>query len=408
MHETLPHLPADGNASPYDRSPIGTHAVNNEIARRCLSTVERLAGYPTRHTLSKTIWHAAEWLADQFKHLPGMEVELTRYVAPAGARVPLDMEVPQVIATLPGRSGRKIILGAHLDSLNLVGTSGPGDFERVIPNVAPGANDDASGIAVLLEAAHQLSALPREHTIVFAAFTGEEQGLLGAKWLAWTAQNAGWEVDAMLNFDTVGSSSNLQGKRDPYHVRVFSEESPIHQSRELARWQEWLTRDAIRHPDGSPFRTKLVFRKDRLARGGDHSPFNDLGFSAVRFTECHEEYSRQHTPDDRPEFIDDEYLACVAQSCVISAYALANSAVAPSGVVLDPSQGHVSRICWQPAPSEVVRVFARETTSPVWQDVYEVQGGVETVIDLSKDEYVFGVASDFGVPVLPRVERVSR
>lgn len=372
-----------------------------------MATVERLAGYPTRHTLSETIWQVAEWLADQFKHIPGMEVEIARYVAPAGPRVPLDAEVPQVLAWLPGRSGRRILLSAHLDSLNLVGTSGPGDFERVIQNRAPGANDDASGIAVLLEAAHQLALMPREHTIVFAAFTGEEQGLLGAKWLARTAQSAGWVVDAMLNFDTVGSSSNLQGQRDPYHVRVFSEDSPMHGSRELARWQEWLTRGAIRHPDGMPFRTRLVFRRDRLARGGDHSPFNDFGFSAVRFTECHEEYSRQHTPEDKPEYMDSAYLACVAQSCVASAYALANAAPAPSGLVLDSSQGHTTRLAWQEGPSEVVRVFARETTSPVWQEVYEVIGEHEVVLDHSKDDFEFGIASDLGVPVAPRVERLS-
>lgn len=347
-------------------------------AKRLMETVRTLAAFPTRHSLSRGLWDACDWLAGQYRAIPGVDVELMRTLLPEGRRVPKPTEAVQVVATLPGRSDRRIIVGAHIDSLNLC--AGP-DFAP-----APGANDDASGVAVGLEVARALAGGERNCTVCFVAFCGEEQGLLGARALAGRARDEGWRIEAMLNFDTVGCSANLREQVDCGQVRVFSAEGA---SRALARTAEWRVRQAM---DG--FRVKLVLRKDRFGRGGDHTPFHEAGFPAVRFVEVHEEYSRQHTPDDLPEAVDADYLVRVARTCAMVTDSLAAAGPAPESVAVGRLDGHKARVSWTGAPQ--AEVFWRDTRSAEWQGVVGADGGAAT-LDLTVDDHCFGVSAPGGV-----------
>lgn len=359
---------------------------------RLQSWVERLAEFPSRHSLTSHAHDAAAYLRDTFAGF-GLESEIWSPIVPAGPRVPEPVAMPQVLARLPGRTDRWVMVGAHFDSLNLVGTDGPTDVERVKANRAPGANDNASGVSVVLACAQALAGEIRECGVLFVAFSGEEQGLLGAKALAAKAKEEGWKLEAFLNLDTVGSSGNLSGLRDDRTVRVFSEEAPHHQSRELARWIEWKARQVA---DGQ--RVRLAFRKDRLRRGGDHSPFNDAGFSAVRFVEPHEEYSRQHTPDDLPEHMDFEYLSRTARlvSALLSELASAPEPVVSPKVVLDQKPG--VRVAWE--EDGPVEIFWRDTTSPVWEGCTPADQSPLDLSGLDKDMVVVGVARPGGWPTI--------
>jgi hypothetical protein len=370
--------------------------------KRLRTTVEKLASFNTRNTLSPTLNEAAEWLASEYRQIKGLEVEVMKYTIPKSRRVPEDKEVVQVVATLPGTDQRRIIVGGHLDSLNLQVDAATGR--------APGANDDASGTALALELARVMSERKWRHTLVFVGFTGEEQGLHGSRALARRAKAEGWQIDAVLNNDTVGSSRNKAGQKDEKRVRVFSAEfqpstatadapaRPPHNSRELARYIEWTTREKIRD-----FGIKLVFRQDRFGRGGDHTPFAEEGFSAVRFIEVHEEYSRQHTPDDLPEFMDWKYLTNVTRINLAAMGTLADAGPAPTNVRVVATQGHETTLTWKGEPGARYMVYWRETTSPVWQWTSRV-GAVETVTieEANKDDHVFAVGAIGGVPVVAR------
>lgn len=369
-------------------------------AKRMRAAIEHLASFPTRHTLSSGNLASAEWLAAQYREIPGMSVEIMKYTAAAGPRIPEATEVVQVVATLQGKTDRRIMIGGHFDSLNLVGTQGPSDVAKVVANRAPGANDDASGVVVALEAARALSAVQHENTLVFVAFSGEEQGLHGSKALAARAKAEDWKVEAVLSNDTVGSSSNKAGQKDAKRVRIFSEESRNHASRDLARYIEWISRNKIKAPGGGHFGPKLVFRQDRFGRGGDHSPFNAEGFTAVRFIEVHEEYTRQHTPEDLPEFMDWEYLANVARLNILAMQSLGSAMERPQSVQLVRDQGHDTKLSWAAKPGTRYAVYWRETTSPTWQGAFEAGENDHFLVKgINKDDHFFAVGAAGGIPV---------
>lgn len=363
------------------------------------ATVEKLASFTTRNTLSPTLNEAAAWLADEYRKIPGFQVELMKYTVLKGRRIPEDKEVVQVVAVLPGKTDRRIVIGGHLDSLNLQVDAATGR--------APGANDDASGVAVALEAARAMADKKWENTIVFVGFTGEEQGLLGSRALADRAVKEKWDLMAVLSNDTVGSSGNLAGQKDEKRIRVFSDEydatppredRPAHNSRELARFIEFATRGKV-----PGFGVKLVFRADRFGRGGDHTPFAQAGFNAVRFIEVHEEYTRQHTPDDLPEHMDWAYLANVTRLNLSALTTLANAAPGPESVRVVQNQGHDTSLTWEAEPGVKYVVYVRETTSPTWEKAIEVGEVKETIVKgFNKDDHVFAVGSVGGVPVIAR------
>jgi acetylornithine deacetylase/succinyl-diaminopimelate desuccinylase-like protein len=362
--------------------------------KRLRATVEKLALFQTRNTLSATMPESAEWVATEFRKIPGLEVEVMRYRIEKSARVPSDREVVQVVAKLPGRTAREVIVSGHLDSLQAGADP--------LTARAPGANDDATGVAVALEMARAMAGRKWENTLVFAALTGEEQGLLGAKALATRCREESAQVVAVLNNDTVGSTRGHPLRADRTRVRVFSDEFvggdvPAHNSRELGRYVEFAARGL------RGFGVKLVLRKDRFGRGGDHTPFVQEGYSAVRFTEAFEDYARQHTPNDLPERIDWGYLANVARVNLRALAALADSGPAPTEVKIDLKQGYDTTIKWQTTPGVRYTVYWRDTASAVWQGSAEVGAVAEfTVKGVNKDDNVFAVGSVGGIPVVAK------
>ncbi|MGV3618811.1 MAG: M20/M25/M40 family metallo-hydrolase [Fimbriimonas sp.] len=356
-------------------------------AGRLRATVERLASWPNRNTNNPTLTEAAEWLAGEYRKIPGLQVEIMRYPIERGSRVPESKEVVQVVATLKGRTDRRVIVGGHMDTINMQ--------ERGLDAVAPGANDDASGTALALELARVMAARRWQNTLMFVAWSGEEQGLLGSRALAKRAKAERWTVDAVLSNDMVGNSRNNLGQRNDRELRLFSEEGADHNSRELARFIQWNAKGKIPR-----FAPRLVFRRDRFGRGGDHTSFNLEGFTAIRFVEVHEEYARQHTANDRPEAMDWRYLANSTRLNLLTMATLAEAGEPPREVRVDRAQGYDSKITWRTTPGTKYVLYWRETTSPVWQKSRDVGAVAEAVVPrVHKDDHVFAVGAVGGVPI---------
>jgi len=359
--------------------------------KRLRATVEKLASWPNRNTNNPTLTEAAEWIASEFRNIPGIEVEIMKYEIQKGQRVPETKEVVQVIATLlgtdPTLKAHRIAIGGHLDTINM----GP----EGISGKAPGANDDASGVAAALECARILSQQKFKRTLHFIAFSGEEQGLLGSTALAKRAKAESWTIDAVLSNDMIANSQNKRGDKEANAVRVFSEETETHAGRELARVMEFLQRES-----GSKHRINLVFRRDRFGRGGDHTPFNREGFTAIRVVEQHEEYSHQHTDQDLPEFMDWRYHGENTRLNLRMLSHFANAEAAPTQVRVDRRQGYESRVTWKGNAAQEYRVYWRLTTSPTWQGATTVKGLEALLPKYHKDDYVFAVSALGGIPVV--------
>ncbi|MBL8060207.1 MAG: M28 family metallopeptidase [Chthonomonas sp.] len=347
--------------------------------------VEHLSSYPTRNSLSPYLRPAMEWVAEQYGAIPGMEVELMEFTLPVGNRVPEPTPVVQVIATLPGERPELVMQSAHVDSLCL----------GVDPKTgrAPGANDDSSGVAVGICVARALAAKPRKNTLRFVAYCGEEQGLLGAKALSARAKDEDWPILGILNNDMVGSSRNLNGQSEANALRLYSDLP----AREFARFAEWVVRQNC-----ADFRLKMHLRPDRFGRGGDHTPFANLGFPAVRLTEVYEEWAHQHTPEDTIENMDFDFLARSAEANRVVMDALSKAEPAPTNVRFDPKASYHTILSWE-GESSSYEVFWRETSSATWQGSQPVKGNQVEMKNLNKDEYIFGVAAENGVPVEAQV-----
>lgn len=364
----------------------------NQVSKDHLrATLTELSKYSTRNTSSPELTKAAEWIAAEFRKIPGLQVEIMKYDIKKGRRVPEDKTVVQVVATLPGETDHKILVGGHLDTINLGGDP--------LTAVAPGVNDDGSGVALTLESARILSQKKWHNTLVFVAFSGEEQGLFGSTALAERAKSEEWAIDAVLNNDTVGSSTSSDLK-DKKRVRLYSEEVtdpklPQHNSRELARWIEWNSRGKVK--DFAPW---LVFRRDRFQRGGDHTPFNKAGFTAVRFVEAVEWLEHQHTEKDTLDWIDFTYLSNVTKLNILTMETLAQAEEAPTDVRYDLKQAHDTTIHWKAKPGVNYVVYWRETSSPTWQGAVEVGAVDHAVIKAkNKDDHTFAVGAVGGIPI---------
>jgi hypothetical protein len=373
--------------------------------------VVRLAAFGTRHTLSDTtsetrgIGAARRWLEAELRRGggPAMQVSLEPHTVHAdGKRVPRDVDVVDVVATLPGASAaaraRRYYVVAHLDSRRTDVMDATGD--------APGANDDGSGIAVLLELARVLGPRHLDATVVLLATSGEEQGLLGAK--EHVAALAGADVRAVLNDDIVGDPA----RGDPHVLRVFSKGDDDSPARELARFVGDTA--AWEHLELTP---RLVMRPDRILRGGDHLPFAEAGIPAVRFTASGEDYTRQHQDvrfeqgvdyGDTAEHVDAAYLAGVAR---VNAAVLVHLADAPepppdARVVAELSNDALLR--WSPSHDEDAagyEVLWRATTSATWEGARDVGRATEARLPMSKDDLFFGVrardTAGYRSPVAP-------
>lgn len=397
-------------------------AVSHENLRR---VIDHLVTFGTRHTLSETesdtrgIGAARRWLRDELQEIADasgrsdITVELMVHTQPPQQRVPNEIEIVNVVMTIPGtlaesKDRRFVVLG-HYDSRAAGTNDGASD--------APGANDDGSGTALVLELARVLSTRPCEATTVFLMTAGEEQGLLGARWYARTARENGWRVEAALSNDIVGDPTGPGGKVDRHRVRLFSEAIPRDleaqqiarirtlgmendsPSRQLARYVHEV---ALRHD--TSVKPWVIYRVDRFLRGGDHTAFNEEGFPAVRFTEVEENYDRQHqnvsTRDGRPygdvaEFVDERYLADVTRLNGAALFTLANAPSPPGNArLITAGLRNDTTIRWERSPQPDVagyEVVYRDTTSPFWEVTIDVGDVTEHTLDLNKDNYFFGV-----------------
>jgi hypothetical protein len=398
-------------------------AILSEIDRdRVEATVRRLVSFGTRHTLSsqddpdRGIGAARDWIYATLQGYAArsggrMTVEKQSYVQQPASRIPTATRITNVVATLRGSSDpdRVYVVTGHYDSR----VTDVRDFT----SDAPGADDDASGVAIAMELARVLATRRPEATIVFAAVAGEEQGLYGSTFLAEQLRTAGKDVQAMFTNDIVGSSTADDGERDPRSVRLFAEGVPTDESpaeantrrsvggendssaRQLARF---VTEVAENRETGMAVR--VIYRRDRYLRGGDHIPFLERGFPAARFTEPNEDYAHQHQDvrvengkqyGDLPEFCDFGYIARTAKVNAATLWSLAVAPGTPTGVrVLTAELTNDTELVWDAGTeSDLDRyeVVWRPTTEDDWTHVIDVGRAARARVDLSKDNVFFGV-----------------
>ena len=423
-------------------NPAVTKVLSEISESNIRTTVERLVGFGTRHTLSDTlspvrgVGAARRWIKSELERYAAasrgrMKVEFHESIVPPSARVPRPTKIVNVVATLrPSvalQPERIYVVGGHYDSR----ASDAGD----ITSDAPGANDDGSGTAVTMELARVMAQYEFEATIVFIAFVGEEQGLLGAAQWAEMARSNRWNVEAVLNNDIVGSTVSGEGKREGSYVRVFSEAfSPTDTgitfrmrnslglendgaSRSFARYVKDV---GERYVPG--FGVKMIYRRDRFLRGGDHSPFHERGFAAVRFSVAVENYDWQHQNirfengkeyGDLPKFMDFSYCVNVARTnaAVLATLALAPASPEKAGVVTSRLE-YQTTLRWQANKETdlagyVVRL--RPTTSSEWEQSVFAKDTTVT-LDVLKDDYLFGIQAvdkegNLSLPAIPRPVR---
>lgn len=399
---------------------------------RLRAYVERMVGFGTRSTLSdqvspvRGIGAARRWVESEFRAIGEACGGCLEHALPSdtvtGNRYPQPTLVVDVIAIQRGTSdpNRIVIIQGHLDSRNSTN-------ENVVDD-APGANDDASGVAAVIEAARILSKHKFAATIVYAALSGEEQGLSGGTILAAYARKQGWQVEAVLNNDIIGNSRGLNGVVDDQTVRVFSEgvratETPAmanarkvnggevdSPSRNLARYMAAIAEDHM--PD---FRVRMIYRRDRYGRGGDQTPFQDAGFPALRVTEGAENWNHQHQNvrtengvfyGDTIEYVDFSYLARVTRLNVMSLASLASAPPPPVEITVDGALSDNTKVKWTASPGAAsYRIWWRDTTAPHWQNSVDVPGGQTSYVasDVVLDDHFFGVqaisAAGFGSPI---------
>src|SRR3984957_14447464 len=403
------------------------------------SYITSMVAFGTRSTVSSTtdkkrgIGAAREWVLAKFNQFAAASggrltafVDTGTYVAD-GKRVTSNVNLGNTVATLKGtdpNDNRIFIISGHLDSRRTDVMDGVND--------APGANDDGSGSAAVMECVRVMSKHSFPATIVFVAVSGEEQGLLGSGFMAKKAKAAAWNIEAVLNNDIMGSnSSNETNITDNTRVRVFSEGLPFYdldkeakqirqlglendgKSRQLARYVKEV---GERYVDN--LQVVMVYRNDRFLRGGDHTPYVENGFTAVRITEMNENFNHQHQDvrmekgvqyGDLVEFMDFEYLRKNTAMNLANLANLAKSPGMPQEVKVEVRNlTNGTQLAWKAPVAGTPKgyyILMRETTSAVWEKKIFVSG-TEVNLPYSKDNYFFGVQSvsaggNESLPVVP-------
>lgn len=384
--------------------------------------VATLVSFGTRHTLStqddpaRGIGAARDWIFAELSRYAAasggrMTVEKQAYLQEPADRIPVPTVITNLLATLRGATSpeRVYVVSGHYDSR--VTDVMNADAE------APGADDDASGVAVAMEVARVLATREPAATIVFAAVAGEEQGLYGARHQAAQYAAAGVDVQAMATNDIVGSSTADDGTTDPHVVRLFAEGVPTAETEEEA-----ATRRSVGGENDSPSRqlarfvrevaenretgmaVRVIYRRDRYLRGGDHIGFLEQGYPAARFTEPHEDYAHQHQDvrvedgkqyGDLVEFCDFDYITRVAKVNAAMLWSLATAPGTPKGAgIRTDALTNETDLVWERGTEPDLagyEVLWRETTSPEWTDVIPVGDVTTAHVDLSKDNVFFGV-----------------
>lgn len=404
--------------------------------------IKTMVAFGTRNTLSnqtnntRGIGAARKWVLNKFNQFAALSNgRMTAFIdtvtLPAdGRRIDRPVVLGNVVATLKGTNPddkRIFIISGHLDNMRSSPTDSIGD--------APGANDDASGSAAVIECARILSKHHFPATIIFVTVSGEEQGLLGANFMSEKARKENWNIEAVLNNDIVGSNnSNETNITDNTRIRVFSEGLPAFETeknavnirtlglendgkaRQLARYVKEIGERYVEN-----LQVVMIYRNDRFLRGGDHTPYVQRGYAAVRFTEMNENYTRQHQNirtdsgieyGDLEKHIDYEYLRKNTAMNLANLANLSKAPGAPDSVKMDVKRlGNSTSLFWSKPKTGNVKgyyVLIRETTSAVWQKkIFTV--ATTTLLPYSKDNYFFAVQSvnETGNESLPVVPGIS-
>lgn len=387
--------------------------------------IYKLVSFGTRNTLStqsdpnRGIGAARNWVLQKFNEFAKKSNgRLTAFIDTTtlqkGGRVDTTILLGNVMAILKGTDTadkRIFVISGHLDNMRSSVMDRVGD--------APGANDDGSGTAAVIESARVMSQRSFPATIIFVALSGEEQGLLGAKFMATKAKTEGWNIEAVLNNDIMGSNNTSETNIiDNTRIRVFSEGIPAYETeknirnirqlglendgkaRQLARYAKEI---GERYVDN--LEVVMIYRNDRFLRGGDHTSFIEQGYAAVRFTEMNENYYHQHQNvrvengiqyGDLPEFMDFEYLRKNTAMNLSNLANLSKAPAMPEDVKIEVRRlSNYSSLSWKAPKTGKTKgyyVLVRETTSPVWQKKFFT---TETNYNLpfSKDNYFFAVQS---------------
>jgi len=395
-------------------------------AERIEADIRKLVSFGTRHTMSETesdtrgIGAARRWIEAELERISEacggcLEVGLqeTLIKGGEGGRIPQDTLVVNVVAVLRGTTdpNRYVIMSGDIDSRASSGLDAATD--------APGANDNASGMAGTIEAARVLSKYRFNSSIVLAGLSGEEQGLFGGRHMAEVAKQEQWNIEAVLNNDMIGNIEGIDGVIENNTFRVFSEPTAVTEtederqarrstggevdgpSRQIARYVARITDMYILNLDAI-----MIYRLDRFGRGGHHRPFNDLGFPAVRIMETHENYTRQHQDvrveggiryGDVIEGVNFGYAAKITGVNAATLAALAWAPAPPRNVLIGGASSPSTTLSWDPVDSPALggyKVYWRDTTAPQWEH-WRYAGNVTeyTVENVIIDNYIFGVAS---------------
>lgn len=391
--------------------------------QRIEADIRKLVSFGTRNTLSEQnnptrgIGAARDWIYSEFEKISAacggcLTVEKQTFLQPKANRIPEPTTLTNVLATLKGTTDpdRIYVVSGHYDSMCTSPTDAKCD--------APGANDDASGTAAVIELARVMSKRKFDATIVFMAVAGEEQGLLGAAYFAEQARQKQMNIEAMITNDIIGGVTTKKSSKFRNRVRVFSEGVPSNETEAEAG-----TRRSVGGENDSParqlgryvreqaarymknFSAWVIYRRDRYGRGGDHIPFLERGFAAVRLTEPDEDYTHQHQNvrtdngvfyGDTPEYVDFQYVANAARVNLIALAGLANAPAKPRNVgIVTGRLTNDTDLRWDAAKDADLAGYElvwRDTTAPDWTDsLYLGNVTAHTARGMSKDNFFFGV-----------------
>lgn len=384
-----------------------TNLVGQLDGARMKQTVEKLVSFGTRHTLSDTtsntrgIGAARRWIFDELTRVAAasnghMTVAYQSSMQQAQRTNNVPVEMINVVATIRGTTDpdRIYIATGHYDSMNSDVMNSTLD--------APGADDDASGVAVIMDVARVLSQHPLDATVMLVAVQGEEQGLLGSRGLAEEAVAKKWNVEGMITNDIVGGTVGGEGDIDNRTIRIFSANTKGAGDGTSRHWARFV-RDGVRLylPHVKP---RLIYRLDRFGRGGDHAPFFERGFPAIRFTQANEDYKREHQTvrtengiqyGDLPEFVSGDYMRLVASVNAVALITGGCGPAAPKNVKAGGAVTNDTTLTWEmgtDADLAGYEIVVRETTSDEWESVIPV-GKVAryTFKDFTIDNVFMGV-----------------
>ena len=398
--------------------------INAVSADRIKADITTLANFGTRHTLSDTISNirgigaARRWIKSEFDKISSdckncLNVFYQKDLVKKGTskRIVKDVEVVNVVAIQKGTKypNNYIIMSGDIDSR----ISDPNNFT----DDAPGANDNASGMAGTIEAARVLSNYKFENSIIYVGLSGEEQGLFGGKGLAAYAKEKGWNIIGILNNDMIGNIKGVDGVIDNRTFRIFSEPVPPTEterqrrarrynggevdgiSRQLARYVYTTTKTYM--PEMNP---KMIYRLDRFGRGGHHRPFNDAGFPGIRIMEAHENYTQQHQDirnengieyGDKLKFVNFEYAKKLTAVNAINLASIASAPPSPKIVEIGGRVEPSTKLKWAKVDgAKGYKIYWRDTTSPTWDNFKYVENVSEFTLDgIVIDNFFFGISS---------------